>query len=762
MSGAPGLSSLDPEQRIKIVDQAITLFEFLYVHLPLKEAMHAVRPVQRLRLLRESAADLTIRQFHTELIETFNSVRDLHTNYVLPNPFAKLIRYLPFQVEAYIENGVRKYAVSHVIAGFTHDHLVPGVEVLHWSGVPIERAVEISGDQHAGSNSAARHVRGVEGLTIRPLAQALPPDSEWVDVRYRTQDGDIREDRFAWETFKLPSNDEGFVAKGTALAGLASVGVDHERDMIRRANKKLYVPDVLDRQRQRRETEFPYPSFATIPSPGGRPAGGARGTARRRRRLAETPVRPHGLPSGAFSARDFPSRDFADREEADRDEPNRDFRERDFPSRDFADREDVNRDEPNRDFPERDFASTGIRALETPDHLFTTRGFPKRGFPVRGWPNRGDVPLVDGGARRREAPPNVRGQSFESFLPQVFNANTVPVADTSYGHIRIRTFSVNDEWLFLNEFIRLLALMPRNGLILDVRGNSGGLILAGEMLLQTLTPAWIEPERVQFVTNAVTRALIDRHSGANRPYGDFSLEPWKESADQAVRTGAAYTQAFPITDPAAANQVGQQYHGPVVLITDALCYSTTDIFAAGFQDHGIGKIIGVDANTGAGGANVWTHDLLRTFFDGVPGNPIKALPKGVGMRVAIRRTLRTGAAAGTPVEDLGVVPDVAYGMTRRDLFQQDVDLLSFAGNMLSGRPVYRLDVAPAGAASGTSRRFYIHTQGLQRLDLYLDGRPLKSRDIKDGRNLVTVSGEPAESSLELHGFDGGRLAAVII
>ena len=150
------------------------------------------------------------------------------------------------------------------------------------------------------------HARGVEGLTIRPLAQALPPDSEWVDVRYRTEAGDVREDRFAWETFKLPSDDEGFVAEGAVSARLASpVGVDHERDMIRRAIKKLYVPDVLDRQKRRRETGFPYPSFASIPSPGGHRAGGARETAARRRRSGEMPVRPPDLPCGAFSARDF-------------------------------------------------------------------------------------------------------------------------------------------------------------------------------------------------------------------------------------------------------------------------------------------------------------------------------------------------------------------------------------------------------------------------------------------------------------------------
>ena len=39
------------------------------------------------------------------------------------------------------------------------------------------------------------------------------------------------------------------------------------------------------------------------------------------------------------------------------------------------------------------------------------------------------------------------------------------------------------------------------------------------------------------------------------------------------------------------NLVGQRYFGPVVLITDARCYSATDIFAAGFADHEIGPIL---------------------------------------------------------------------------------------------------------------------------------------------------------------------------
>ena len=281
--------------------------------------------------------------------------------------------------------------------------------------MPIARAVEISGDQHAGSNSAARHARGVEGLTIRPLAQALPPDSEWVDVRYRTQAGDVREDRFAWETFKLPSDDEGFVAEGAVLAGLASVGVDHERDMIRRATKKLYVPDVLDRQKQHRETEFPYPSFATIPSPGGRTAGGARGTSARRRRSGETPVRPHGLPYGAFSARDLPSRDFADREDVDRDEPNRDSPNATLHRRAFARWRHLIICSRHVVFPSAGSRSTTGRTAATSRWWMVVRVAGKR------------LPMP-------------AGRPSDSFLPQVFNAYTVPVGETSYGHIRIRTF----------------------------------------------------------------------------------------------------------------------------------------------------------------------------------------------------------------------------------------------------------------------------------------------------------------------------------
>ena len=81
-------------ERFVLVDQALLLLHDNHVHLPLKQAMHAVDPVQRLRLLRariEHVGDDIMGpewRFHREMSIIFRSLRDLHTNYLLPEPFA--------------------------------------------------------------------------------------------------------------------------------------------------------------------------------------------------------------------------------------------------------------------------------------------------------------------------------------------------------------------------------------------------------------------------------------------------------------------------------------------------------------------------------------------------------------------------------------------------------------------------------------------------------------------------------------------------
>jgi hypothetical protein len=63
---------------------------------------------------------------------------------------------------------------------------------------------------------------------------------------------------------------------------------------------------------------------------------------------------------------------------------------------------------------------------------------------------------------------------------------------------------------FIREFIRIAAPLPQDGLILDVRGNGGGTIVAGEELLQTMTPAVIAPERFHLINTPLVLQMCEQ------------------------------------------------------------------------------------------------------------------------------------------------------------------------------------------------------------------------------------------------------------
>ena len=238
----------------------------------------------------------------------------------------------------------------------------------------------------------------------------------------------------------------------------------------------------------------------------------------------------------------------------------------------------------------------------------------------------------------------------------MFQAHRIRLGDKRLGHVRILTFKVSKSGPFIAEFLRLLdELRAFEGLILDVRDNGGGLVEAAEMLLQLLTPHRIEPARMQFIATRRGARTVSAAAAAQSADRYGTSPPGCPGSSTRWRAADATSAALPMNDPAAVNAIGQRYHGPVVLLTSALCYSATDIFVAGFRDHGIGPIIGVDRNTGAGGANVWTAEQLGHALGGANGE-LGALPRGAGLRVALRRSLRVGAHAGTELEEIGVVP----------------------------------------------------------------------------------------------------------
>ncbi len=120
------------------------------------------------------------------------------------------------------------------------------------------------------------------------------------------------------------------------------------------------------------------------------------------------------------------------------------------------------------------------------------------------------------------------------------------------------------------------------------------------------------------------------------------------------------------------------------------------------------------------------------------------------MRVAIRRTLRVGDQAGTPVEDLGITPDSRHEMTREDLLNSNIDLINRAASILKPMQVYRLTASTNRSGSVVSVQ--VTTAGFSRLDVYVDDRPVNSLDISDGSNNFEVSLPIDATSIRLAGF----------
>jgi hypothetical protein len=271
--------------------------------------------------------------------------------------------------------------------------------------------------------------------------------------------------------------------------------------------------------------------------------------------------------------------------------------------------------------------------------------------------------------------------SSTSWLPTELHdtlaARTVATRRGEFAYLRIWSFDVDDDDAFVAEVARLVAKLPQRGLIVDLRGNPGGLIWAAERLPQLFTANQVTPTRFSLLASPLTRAM------AASPFNRLELDPWAPSLEDAIATGELYSQPLPLTHPDWCNDVGRRYDGPVVAVVDPNTYSSGDLFAAGFVDNQVGPLVCVGEATGAGGANVWTGAQLRDALAGTSyGFP--TLPAGIGFTLSVRRAIRSGAADGVPIEDLGV-GGIPYAMTRRDLLDGNRDLLEFCANILASQ-----------------------------------------------------------------------------
>lgn len=681
-------AELDYEKRLEVVRQALIVVTDFFVHLPQKESGRAIRPEQELILLRAeleahrppkkkdrahasraespAAQSMTDKQFHARMVEIFSHLKDNHTRYSATKGEKEYFATLPFWIEKY-ENSRSHYIVTGVSDNLCESLIPiprtkaqidaikeifqPGLEITHWNGVEIERAIEMNGRQFWGANQAALVAQGLRFLTQRPLASATGPLEDTVTIGQK-RSGDEAPSKtwtFVWSFEPAPMN-------------LRSLDNSLGLDLVSKGIGQWRKRTVLAREAERS-------------------AG---------KKVTHRPVAP---------------------------------------------------------------ASRTVRM----------------------------TPLA---------------QDSEDMA---FTAQVLEVGDgRKYGYFRIWHFDVLDPERspadFVQEFRAALeSLEPHYpaGLILDIRDNPGGEVEVADLLISTLMEGDAPPTVFQF---RATRGTVE----LTRKAGDL-LKPWARSIEAAARTGSGYSDARPITRVVPRGRRSLNY--PIVLVTNATCYSAADLFAARFQDFGVGKIVGVDPTTGAGGANFWEHkSLVLHFWDhsveedlpdpdspdmfekvtklltdkgyevlprdplqddqqwivkrgdqlfwaifkpkllgnalrlyeisGDPGprwnedlvyhgflkprpNGLAPLPRGIGLDFSVRRALRQREWEGTLVEDLGVMADQTFKLTRRDLLDKNCDLLLKVVDYLRRQP------QPLDSASVEQKGASGNVDGRPRMD----GRP---------------------------------------
>ena len=558
------LARMSRQDMSNVATAALNALSGLYVHLPMKRAVFAVDPVAALRRLIARVSSVSWVDpgeqrfwklgFHEEMLAIFNSLHDLHTQYVAPEPFRDHVAFIPFMVEEFWNSpdpqvpetstlAITKLAsrdpqVPRALRALFADGTVQVVEITSWNGVPIRRVLEIEAARGGGSNGPASWARALSTLTWRWLGTLPVPDEDWVRIGY----------------------------------------VVHYADR--------------DPTSHTLTTHWTVGKLQTSPFPDRWDSG-----------LTEGQALEPGQPQLTVTAQ-----------------------------------------------------AVGVAVDVTTACHIRLRSSTR-------WSTQADAP----------GPLGERRPFFRWDKP-----------DPDVGYVRIFSFETEAPYAFVADFVNIVTVelaSPQHGLIIDIRGNPGGNVLAGELLLQYLGPNVVKPLNMQFLNTDSTLAFATRRAPDESQMRDFA-----SSIEEGLNTGAQYSRGLPLLNPAEYNRAGQIYDAPVVLLVDALSFSTSDLVAAGFVDNGVGPVIGTAARTGAGGGNVMRYDALSDLTkppDAEPAlpRPWRMLGDGSGLfQFALQRFVRANSAATEVLEDAGVTIEerLLRRPTYNDVYRRNTDLIEFA------------------------------------------------------------------------------------
>ncbi len=320
------------------------------------------------------------------------------------------------------------------------------------------------------------------------------------------------------------------------------------------------------------------------------------------------------------------------------------------------------------------------------------------------------------------------------------------------GHILLESFSprkLRGQALFIEVARILRELQDTDGLVFDVRDNGGGNITIAERLVQFFTPKKPKLYGVRMLDSAFNRQLIQTH-----PW----LENWKDAQPASPADGFLYGPAF--SSDAQLQDMGQYYFKPLVVLMNASCYSSCDMFSSLIQDNDAGTIWGENhAQTGAGGANVWRHSELRMAED----SSLKELPGGQDMRVSFRQNVRPD---GFLVENRGVRAERISQVTKEDLLHSDRRIFADIAKYMESRRQFYLSSLTTTVpevfvieVGDDSSSVEVKSSGVD--SLRVTTQQTKTLPVTDGTTMLDLPEFKGVQSLHVEGLLEGKKTANI-
>lgn len=352
-------------------------------------------------------------------------------------------------------------------------------------------------------------------------------------------------------------------------------------------------------------------------------------------------------------------------------------------------------------------------------------------------------------------------------LAEIFEVVPLTTPAGKIGYVRLKAFTWDNRSLdvatVIDGFRRAIevTLADTAALVIDVRSNPGGNIVFAEKLVQFFSTRAVEPSTVRMLANSLNEQIFIKANGAENR--------WSKALNQAIKDKQKYTAPLSITPANEANDFGQIWYKPTVVLTDASCYSACDIFTAGMQDMGAATIIGLHKNTGAGGANVMEHKTFRAIMGEGDENPFKELAFGQNMRVSWRQCIRSGSHNGELIEDTGVLSDVVVPLKLGDIGLESKELMKQVHKaVLELQPKYTsgLEAKVGGlivVSNGTAAKWKEKVYGADRIDVLVNNKLLVSHSIAKSETAkeVDVDAGPLKTewfdkSVVLAGFNGNK------